>query len=903
MQTYLNNLTVLDIVIVITHLLICICIGFYHLKSIKTDKDFCTVKAGKTLPSILVCTIFATAIGAGAIMGLVDEIYHEPIVLFYVLTQPFYWIVTSKIVTSGIYKFKDCTTLTQVMYNLFGKRGKIVTLYAVIVDCIGATTIQVLAFGAICNYFFEIDLLYSIIIGIVVINIYSILGGLRGIIAVDIFQFFVFFFIIPASYIVTIQNISFSGNFLNYISLLNYNIEFTLPVAIGLLTASLTPELSSPFIQRYLMLADNTKALKLVFKKLLMITIPFILSICLIAYLIMIKSVNSFFSSNIIFNYIEWLPLGVKGLMISGLFAVLMSTADSHMNATSIIISNDFIKPYFPKVGAKKLLLVIKIIILLLSLFPLILVLYKDKLFQLMFLLRSLGTYLIVIPLSASLLGYEISRKQFLYSLLFSVSFIIITILLFEEYPLLLTLSGILGSYIGLIWNKNLYRAFITNISQLYYLSYNIIIKLYFKIKKYRYTYIISQINKNVKVKPTIYNNFSWFIFSYYFVFSFYLDNTKTFLPYLIIIGYGLALIFMLREMLFSEKMVKKYSNFYYYICLTFCLPLVSSYLLFSYTYSNNNSHIWVINSLLTTFLLYQFLNSTAFLISMTIGFIWGCIIHVIEIKSVNIGYSSYLVFYVYLSLLFISQIITREKERKSALKDKLQEEKLSIVQVFGEMIAHELKTPISITRMQSYLFKSILENVEKNKVKEDYIMKRENYEKFKNTTSMLIETSQHGVNTIENFLISLRGQNEEKKIILIKDIVEESIKEYKLYIPELKNIKLDIIDNFKIECSFNSLKHVIINLIKNSFSHNGSDIKIEVIAKNNKLCVIDYGEGIKKEKIKKIFDKFFTQSKSGTGLGLSFCKLIMEDIGGSIKCESIVGQYTNFILKFPKKD
>ena len=168
----------------------------------------------------------------------------------------------------------------------------------------------------------------------------------------------------------------------------------------------------------------------------------------------------------------------------------------------------------------------------------------------------------------------------------------------------------------------------------------------------------------------------------------------------------------------------------------------------------------------------------------------------------------------------------------------------------------------------------------------------------------MLIETSQYGINTVDNLLTSLRGsvRNEEKEVILIKEVVEKSIKEYTLYVPELKNIKVDIIDNFQVECSYNSLKHVIINLIKNSYTHNGSNVKIEVRAENNKLYCKDYGKGIEKKIIKKIFNKFFTHSKSGTGIGLSFCKLVMEDIGGSIKCKSIVSEYTNFILDFPKK-
>ena len=134
----------------------------------------------------------------------------------------------------------------------------------------------------------------------------QITGGFRGIIAIDVFQFLIFFVIIPASYVVTIQNTSFTGNFLSSISLSNYDMQFSLPIAIGLISASILPEIGAPFMQRYLMLAHDTKALKLIFKKLFMVAIPFMLSICLIGYLIIVKSPTKSLSSDIIFNYIDW---------------------------------------------------------------------------------------------------------------------------------------------------------------------------------------------------------------------------------------------------------------------------------------------------------------------------------------------------------------------------------------------------------------------------------------------------------------------------------------------------------------------------------------------------------------------------------------------------------------------
>ena len=42
-------------------------------------------------------------------------------------------------------------------------------------------------------------------------------------------------------------------------------------------------------------------------------------------------------------------------------------------------------------------------------------------------------------------------------------------------------------------------------------------------------------------------------------------------------------------------------------------------------------------------------------------------------------------------------------------------------------------------------------------------------------------------------------------------------------------------------------------------------------------------------------------ETKKGTGLGLAYCKMIMQGYGGDITCESKLGKYTRFALSFPK--
>jgi signal transduction histidine kinase len=67
-------------------------------------------------------------------------------------------------------------------------------------------------------------------------------------------------------------------------------------------------------------------------------------------------------------------------------------------------------------------------------------------------------------------------------------------------------------------------------------------------------------------------------------------------------------------------------------------------------------------------------------------------------------------------------------------------------------------------------------------------------------------------------------------------------------------------------------------------------------------LDVTDDGEGIPPEIHSRIYDPFFTTKDigKGTGLGLSIIYGIVQEHGGTITCDSIVGQGTRFTLTLP---
>ena len=105
---------------------------------------------------------------------------------------------------------------------------------------------------------------------------------------------------------------------------------------------------------------------------------------------------------------------------------------------------------------------------------------------------------------------------------------------------------------------------------------------------------------------------------------------------------------------------------------------------------------------------------------------------------------------------------------------------------------------------------------------------------------------------------------------------------------------------------------NVIFNLLDNAVKYRNPDrdlnLNIRTWNDGNKLniSIEDNGIGIKKENLKKIFDKFYRvhtgnlHDVKGFGLGLAYVHKIVTDHGGTIRAESEYGQGTKFIIVIP---
>ena len=107
-------------------------------------------------------------------------------------------------------------------------------------------------------------------------------------------------------------------------------------------------------------------------------------------------------------------------------------------------------------------------------------------------------------------------------------------------------------------------------------------------------------------------------------------------------------------------------------------------------------------------------------------------------------------------------------------------------------------------------------------------------------------------------------------------------------------------------------LTNVVFNLMDNAVKYKKEDVDIHLNvrtwndATHVYLSIADNGIGIKKENLKKIFEKFYRvhtgnrHDVKGFGLGLAYVKQIVDLHKGTIHAESEIGKGTKFIIKLP---
>ena len=140
-----------------------------------------------------------------------------------------------------------------------------------------------------------------------------------------------------------------------------------------------------------------------------------------------------------------------------------------------------------------------------------------------------------------------------------------------------------------------------------------------------------------------------------------------------------------------------------------------------------------------------------------------------------------------------------------------------------------------------------------------------------------------------------------QKQYLAFKPLFEEKEIDFEYHVPE-KNIYVDL-DKLYFE---RVIGNVLVNAIK--YTPQGGSVKISITETNNELSINikDNGIGIALGEEEKIFNRFYQvnndiNSANGSGIGLAFCKEVVQLLKGNIKASQNNDKGTTFSITLPK--
>ena len=347
----------------------------------------------------------------------------------------------------------------------------------------------------------------------------------------------------------------------------------------------------------------------------------------------------------------------------------------------------------------------------------------------------------------------------------------------------------------------------------------------------------------------------------------------------------------------------KPWLNLYWYLWLTFTLPVIFTFLMLM----NNFSGMWLVceTMMLLVFIIFVpnyymlvFLFTSGVLIAYA-GFVFSTGTHLVITREI-IEYMLPLPMAILLGVLF------SYTTRKGAI-----EQRNKSLQSLAGSIAHEMRNPFGQIRNCLKSIQNMLPFSPSTKEKNTISLDKESVNRIIKSIAQGQNAIKRGVQAIDLVLGEIRENPINPKnftYLSASQITRKALDEYGYDSDNERNrVRLDTRETFILHIDETLFLFVLFNLLKNAIYYFGGHPKSEIRIRfkkgtqHNYLFFRDTGPGIAKEDLPHIFDSFHTKGKQGgTGLGLAYCKRVMKAFGGNITCDSEKGKYTEFTLAFP---
>lgn len=356
---------------------------------------------------------------------------------------------------------------------------------------------------------------------------------------------------------------------------------------------------------------------------------------------------------------------------------------------------------------------------------------------------------------------------------------------------------------------------------------------------------------------------------------------------------------------------LRKFVPVYWYLATLYGLPFFFTFMLLK----NEASIVWLMSALVAVFFMTLLHNVYNLIIQFVLGTGIAWLVFSLTTNQIHAHekYWDYLPIYLFAMVGGILLNISAEL---------VKQERLRAMLAAVSNIAHELRTPLlGIKSGSSGLLLHLPILLEAYRLAKDARLA------VKPLRTAYLNSMQEVLERIENeadqssiiinmLLMNTRVDGSKEKELAACSIcacVEKALQRYPFASEKDKLLVAwnNDGDDFKFRGVELLMQHILFNLIKNALYHmtkagkGGIFIRLKKTPTRNILIFKDTGTGIPPEVLPHIFTRFYTWSadrdlSTGTGIGLAFCRSVMESFGGAIGCTSRLGEYTEFTLTFP---
>jgi SSS family solute:Na+ symporter len=855
------------------------------------DKDIRSFAIGESpcSTSILQISLIASFIGGTATIGLAESTFTHGLVFTMAISgMALSRILEAKIVLPKISKYFGFLSVSEIMGSLYGTNARVFTALAAILGAIFVVAVQLIALGVVFQSMFNIPPIIGIVISAFIVTIYSTLGGIRAITYTDIFQFSILIVAIP---LIAFFSLASIGGFDQLTILPNHadnnpSHSQIFKDIISTFIACSFPALFPEMIQRFLMTQDTKRI-----RNALYVNALAILPIFFLTGIIGVIAAKNFptIEPNLAFPIMvkEVLPIGIKGIVISGLLAVMMSSADSFLNTIPIAISHDILKPLFPKkLTERNVLFIAQATTVMAGILAVVIALGSDSIFSVLLISMRFWIPFVSPGLMLGILGVKLPKLAFWWG--------IAAALVTWSLASYLRIDSSIGACLGALCNGCSLLYFSRSTRPLMHRTQNQWPKQFYMVTK---TLLFSQIKR---LRFSIYadkhyETISGFliIYSIATIVTFSLNGHQLPTIYFVfcILSSLLSLILILRDLTkFQHKTLIGYA---WHGALFFTI-LPSATLALS---SNLNPGLCV--GLLISFLFLNSLTASKKSIALLIASVAvGYFLHIVDGQVINIPITVTFEDAIVKCLMVICYIIIIRSKESNALD------------ALTGFVSHEINHSISSFHINENLLSKLIEPlvVSYELARKNSVAVPEISHNQLNALRRMPTQVKHNTDRIRNNLELLSSKIESRmpNQCSAKKCVKNALNCFDPIFELDQKVSFDESEDFHFLGEEKVFINVFHNLIHNSLHEinkvQKGIITIAIDEKQRTVTITDTAKGISKEVLGRIFSPGFTTKPEGMGIGLNFCHNALENIGGTIVCDSVENQYARFILTFPSR-